>query len=141
MEFQKWGFPGLSCLIAGLKTLEIMKVIHIEELFELLGYRDIESIRKWCVNNDVLITKTGKVEFVYETEFQLVYEKPFIDKLKRKFGAEWEQVYNLYKEGNITALNTLSGSTSKPTLLYRKESDSKNKFLEKLKDYEKKNVA
>ncbi len=74
---------------------------------ELLGYSDLRAVRKWCEQNNVLIIKQGKCEFVIEVNFNEAYEKPFINTLKKKFGDEWETVYRLYKDGNIPALNTL----------------------------------
>ncbi|MGB3948539.1 MAG: hypothetical protein WBM13_11185, partial [Bacteroidia bacterium] len=67
-----------------------MKKISIEELKEKLNYNDLRPIRNWCQKNDVLIIKHGKSEFVFESNFEEAYEKPFINKLKSKFGKEWE---------------------------------------------------
>ena len=50
----------------------------------------------------------GKFEFAIEANFKEVFEKPFIEKLKKKFGKDWESVYNLYSSGNIPALNLLN---------------------------------
>lgn len=118
-----------------------MKIIKIEELYDFLGFSDLRAVRKWCANNEVHVITQGKNEFVFEVDFKLAYELPFINKLKRKFGDDWEQVYNLYNDGNIPELNTLFYSTSKPTPIYKINSETKSKLLSKLKDYEKKNVA
>lgn len=119
-----------------------MEILTIEELLEPLGLTDIRSVRAWCDKNDVLIIKQAKNEFVIESEFILAYERPCINNLKKKFGDDWEQVYKLYKEGNIPALYTLSQSTTTPQLFV-----SSNKkdchFTQKIKEYEnrKKNAA
>lgn len=118
-----------------------MDILSIEELFEPLGLTDIRSVRAWCDKNDVLTIKQAKNEFVIKSDFKLAFELPFINKLKRKFGDDWEQVYNLYKDGNIPALNTLSQSTTTPTPIYKNNSETKIKFINKIKGYEKKNVA
>jgi hypothetical protein len=117
-----------------------MKTIPIENLLELLYYRDIKAVRTWCIDNDVLIIKHGKFEFVFETEFELAYEKPFVDKLKRKYGADWEDVYRLYKDGNIPALNMINSLSSKPMPIYNKN-NKLNQFELKIKEYEKKKNA
>ncbi len=56
-----------------------MKKLAIEELKTWLKYNDLRPIRKWCIKNDVLIIKHGKNEFVFETAFIEVFERPFID--------------------------------------------------------------
>lgn len=120
-----------------------MKVIHIEELLEILGYTDVKAVRNWCSRNDVLIMKPGKIEYVYETEFILAYEMPFINKLKNKFGDDWEQVYNLYKDGNIPALNMLNNSVLTASQLNKTKTTKDCPFTKKIKEYEKnkKNAA
>jgi hypothetical protein len=114
-----------------------MKTIPIENLLEPLCYIDLKAVRNWCADNDVLIIKHGKYEFVFETEFELAYEKPFVDKLKRKFGAEWEDVYRLYKDGNIPALNMINSLSQKKFPIYNKQKNKKNSILKDIEDYEK----
>lgn len=115
----------------------------IEKLLELLDYNDLRSVRKWCIEKNVIIITQGKIEFVFETEFILAYEKPFIEKLKRIYGTGWEKVYYLFKDGNIPALNILSDTTNKPINVYKPKTNNESKFLKKLEEYErkKKNVA
>ncbi|MBV6484356.1 MAG: hypothetical protein KFKLKKLM_00853 [Flavobacteriales bacterium] len=117
-----------------------MKTIPIDELLEYLNYRDLKAVRNWCFDNDVLIIKQGKFEFVIEAEFELVYEKPFVEKLKRKFGAGWEDAYHLFKDGNIPALNMANSNSSKPMPIYNKN-NKPNQFELKIKEYEKKKNA
>jgi hypothetical protein len=120
-----------------------MKTLTLNELLKPLRYTDERAARDWCIQNKVLITKIGKFEVVFEAEFQLEYERPYINKLKNKFGDGWEQVYNLYKDGNIPALYTLSDLTSKSVSIFKSNSNIENKFIKKLEDYElkKKNAA
>lgn len=119
-----------------------MKIIKIEELFQFLGFTDLRAVRKWCSINEVLVVTQGKAEFVFEADFKLAYELPFINKLKRKFGDDWEQVYNLFNDGNIPALNSLSQSTSVPQV-YMRNTRKDCQFTKKIKEYEerKKNAA
>lgn len=86
---------------------EIMKTIEINELLVLLKRSDLRSVRSWCRKHEILIIKHGGIEFVMEAEFKEVFERPFIIKLKNKFGKNWEEVYRLYADGNIPALDTL----------------------------------
>lgn len=114
-----------------------MKKLTIEELLEPLGFSDPRSVRTWCSNNDVLVVNQGKNEFVFEADFKLAYELPLINKLKKKFGHDWEQVYQLYSEGNIPALNILNEAISVPVQLYKKKPMKDCPFTKKIKEYEK----
>ena len=62
-----------------------MKTIKIKNLLEPLNYKGLRAVRSWCTDHDVLIFKQSKNEFVIESEFESVFEKPFVDGLKRKF--------------------------------------------------------
>jgi hypothetical protein len=120
-----------------------MKTLTLTELLEPLRYSDIRTVRDWCIKNKVLVTKIGKCEVVLEIEFKLAYELPYINKLKNKFGDGWEQVYNLYRDGNIPALYMLNDVTSTPVPIYKSTSNKESKFIKKLEEYEqrKKNAA
>lgn len=104
-----------------------------------LNLIDVRSIKKWCHRHDVLIIDN---EFVIESEFREVRERPFINKLKSKFGKEWESVYRLYADGNIPALNDINTISINPLPIY-KGTNPENKFLKKVIEYErkKKNAA
>ena len=118
-----------------------MKTLEIEELKEKLNYSDLRPIRNWCQTNDVLIIKHGKLEFVFEVNFKEAYEKPFINKLKSKFGDEWESVYRLYSEGNVPALNMLQHATSSNHKVYRPENNIIQQYLTKYQSHGKKKAA
>jgi hypothetical protein len=112
--------------------IDKMKNISLDEILKQLNYSDLRSGRRWCRDNDVLLMKQGKQEFALETNFQEAFERPFITKLKRQHGDEWKMVYNLYKEGNIPALNTLQKATSLGQKAYRPKNRKTNLFKEKL---------
>ena len=79
----------------------------MNDLLIELNYTDVRAVRIWCRKNNILLNKDGKAEYVFESTFKEVTERPFIQKLKAEFGNEWESAYNLYASGNIAALNTL----------------------------------
>lgn len=120
-----------------------MKTIAIEKLNDYLNYSDLRAVRNWCSKNDVLIIRQGKCEFVIESNFKEAYELPFISKLKKKFGKDWESVYLLYFEGNIPALHLINQLSSSQMPVYKKYKPEENEFVIKLKEYErkKKNAA
>ena len=106
-----------------------------------LNYIDIRAVRGWCNKNGVTILKQGKNEFVFESNFKEAFEKPFIEKLKARFGGDWEQVYKLYKDDNIPALNALSGLTSVPTGFYKSQNNLIKQYQTKFQNYAKSKAA
>ena len=118
-----------------------MKKIDIEELKEMLYYDDLRAVRSWCEKNDVLIIKQGKAEFVIESNFEEVYEKPFINKLKNKFGKDWEAVYRLYKDGNVPALNVLQEANPKNHQTYQPKNNIIQNYLSKYQSHGKKKLS
>lgn len=102
-----------------------MNTITLPDLQDFLGYSDLRAIRNWCHKNNVLVIKQGKNEFVFETDFKEKFERPFINKLKKEFGDDWESVYRLYSEGNIPALNMLH---SVPDVLTKGFKQQKNSY-------------
>lgn len=118
-----------------------MKTIPLRELLKHLEYSDLRAVRTWCSKNNVFITKQGKNEFVFETNFKEVFELPFINKLKSKFGDEWESVYRLYSEGNVPALNMLQHATSSNHKIYKPENSIIQQYLTKYQSHGKKKAA
>lgn len=113
-----------------------MKTIILEELLEHFGFVDVRAVKAWCEKNDVLVVKQGKIEFVYEMDFQMVYELPFINKLKKKFGDEWERVYRLYKDGNVPALVNINDLSKNSLPIYNNKSKKDSFYYEILKKHE-----
>jgi hypothetical protein len=110
-----------------------MNVILIEDLKLFLNRISIRAIRNWCLKNDVLIMHKGtKAECVSEMEFEMAFNKPLIDKLKKKFGKGWESVYKLHKSGSIEALAELNNAAT--TSKYFISPKNKNKILSELQD-------
>jgi hypothetical protein len=118
-----------------------MKTIEIEQIRKMLQYSDLRGVRTWCEKNDVLIVKQGKMEFVFEPNFAEAYEKPLINKLKAKFGKDWESVYLLYKDGNVPALITLQDVPEVKYKAYKSENKVFNKYNEKYKSLAKRSAA
>lgn len=118
-----------------------MKQILLKDLMNVLNYIDVRAVRGWCNRNGVTILKQGKNEFVFESNFKEAFEKPFIENLKRKFEKDWEQVYRLYENNNIPALNALSGLTSVPAGIYKSKSEVIKQYQSKFQEYAKTKAA
>ena len=109
-----------------------MNNIVLNEIMKTLNYTDQRSARRWCRENSVTLIKQGKTEFAIESNFQEAIERPFIAKLKKQHGDSWKMVYNLYKEGNIPALDTLQKATSVGHKVFKPIRKKENLFTEKL---------
>ncbi len=115
----------------------IMNKIYMNELIIELNYSDTRSVRNWCKKNNVIIVKAGKSEFIYESAFKEVTERPFIEKLKREFGNEWESAYNVYASGNIAALTTLQRIQGLQYKTYIPKNSIQNKYKNQFNEYAK----
>ena len=118
-----------------------MEKLSLNEILDDLGYIDIRSARNWCKKNNVLVIRQGKNEFVIEANFKEVFEKPFIDKLIRKFGKNWESVYQLYANRNIPELNAINEMPSVTYKAYKPKNEIVSKYLNKYDSNEKTKVA
>jgi hypothetical protein len=109
-----------------------MKSIVLNEIMKTLNYTDQRSARRWCRGNSVTLIKQGKTEFAIESNFREAIERPFIAKLKKLHGDGWEMVYNLYKDGNIPALDTLQKAVSVGHKVFKPIKKKENLFTKKL---------
>ncbi len=112
-----------------------MKIISIRDMLNMLEIKDLRTARKWCERNGVKLIKQGKLEFAFEINFKEVFEKPFINNLKLKFGKDWESAYRLYSEGNIPALNILQSNEYVTKKAYKPEAKLVQDYLLKFKEH------
>lgn len=61
----------------------------------LLSVKSSETVRKWCLDNDVTIYSEHNRRFMCRIEFMTALEKPFIESLKMKYGDEWRKAYQV----------------------------------------------
>lgn len=81
--------------------LQLLRRKYLSELSPLINKKDVRSIRKWCVKNQIPIYRDSSGEFVNEKEFELIYNLPIISRLKDQFGDCWQNYYNLYQTGQL----------------------------------------
>jgi hypothetical protein len=118
-----------------------MNKIYMSELIQELGYSDDRPVRTWCQKNNILLIKTGKKEFVFESAFKEAQERPFVEKLKSEFGDDWESAYNVYASGNIAALITLQRISEVRYKTYIPKNSVKNKYKNQFDQYAKSKKA
>ena len=112
-----------------------MGKLNLKDLMQELNYKDLRAVRNWCKKNGILIIIAGKAEYVIEANYKQVIEKPFIEKLKSEFGAEWESVYQLYSSGNIAALSTLQELPDSNFKTYKPKDPIAKKYQNQLAHY------
>jgi hypothetical protein len=81
--------------------LKLMNRIYLSNLSGLINRQDKRSVRKWCANSHLQIYRNSSGEFVNENEFEVVYNLPFINKLKAEYGDSWIEYYEAYKKGEL----------------------------------------
>lgn len=79
----------------------LLNRIYLSNLSSLINRRDKRSIRKWCEKSHLKVYKDCSGEFVLETEFEFIYNKPLIDNLKKKYGENWLEYFNTYTKGEL----------------------------------------
>jgi hypothetical protein len=75
--------------------------IYINDLLSLINKKDIRSVNSWCEKNNVDIYRDSSGKFVIEAEFNYAYNQPIIIKYKKKYGKNWERMYELCIENKL----------------------------------------
>lgn len=70
-----------------------------------INKKDIRSVATWCNKNNVEIFQDSSGKFVIEAEFEHAYNRPIIERYKKKYGKDWVQVYELAKENKLYLAN------------------------------------
>jgi predicted transcriptional regulator len=75
--------------------------IYTNDMLNKINKKDIRSVISWCKKNAVEIYSDSSGKFVTQAEFELAYNRPIIDRYKKKYGDQWVEIYNLAKENNL----------------------------------------
>lgn len=78
------------------------------DLASLIKRKDKRTIKKWCIKTHLPIYKNSSGEFVNEDEFELAYNLPLIKELKAKYGENWVEYYETYKDGGLYKIMNLN---------------------------------
>lgn len=92
----------------------------------LLNYRDVDSVKKWCVNNNIPVFKDvtqRSKQYISLAKFEEIYNKDQVIELKKIYPKNWEDWVELYNRGNfIDQVNAKSSFFKKNTeKTYRKK--------------------
>ena len=89
--------------------------LYLSHIPKLINRKDIRSARKWCSKNSLKIYKDCSGEFVYQTDFDLAYDMPLINDLRKKYQENWTVCYALYKSGKAYESLDFSRLAPQPT--------------------------
>ena len=117
-----------------------MERLTLTQIAVLLGYKDLRSVRKWCLNNNVAVLSDNgkKIKYVMQTEFEAVRLKPFTKYLKERYGKDWLTMFYAYLNKNVAEIINFNESRSKKCTngerkVSNHQGNHEKKFLEDLK--------
>lgn len=70
----------------------------LKEISKILGFKDIRTVRKWCIKNEVQILNDpgNRWNYVITAEFEAARYRQMIHYLKRKYGNKWTDAFKAY---------------------------------------------
>ena len=107
-------------------------LLELNVVKEILVYKDLRSVIKWCKKNDVFILHQGNGQFVNEYEFTLSLYKPFIQALKLKH-SNWEDIFVNYVNGDLNQLLSVGGNKKLLSSHYKPKTSKAISFLNNIK--------
>lgn len=67
--------------------------LTLDEVGVMVKIRDVESIKRWLMKNNIQIHKFSRINYVYKIDVDCVIAKPFVLGLKLKYPNNWEQMF------------------------------------------------
>jgi hypothetical protein len=91
--------------------IKLLNRKYLLDLACLINRKDKRTIKNWCIKSHLPIYRNSSGEFVNEDEFELAYNLPLIMKLKAKYGENWVEYYESYKNGDLYKILNLNTNT------------------------------
>lgn len=101
---------------------------YLSELCPLINKKDIRSVRKWCKKNHLHIYKDSSGDFVNENEFEIAYNLPIIVNLKKTYGDNWQEYYEIYQNKELHKVVHIKSPLKKSS--YKPKGTIASKFFE-----------
>ena len=60
-----------------------------------LNYKDELATRRWLKKNGIQKHRLAKENFVYQIEFDLVFDRPYVTSLRIKHPQKWKEMYRV----------------------------------------------
>jgi hypothetical protein len=113
--------------------------LYIKEAGQLLAIKSSNAIEKWCEANGIKIYIERGRKFLCRIEFLSAVERPFIQSLKKTYGAKWKEVYHIMETNDTTELVDYKDvKTESPvctpviTTRYKPRSPSARRFMQEI---------
>lgn len=70
----------------------------LKEISRILGFKDVRTVRKWCIKNEVQILNDpgNRGKYVITAEFEAARYRQMIHYLKGKHGKKWRDALTAY---------------------------------------------
>ena len=113
--------------------------IYMNEAGQHLAIKSSKALIKWCDANSIKVYIERGRKFLCRIEFLSAVEKPFIQSLKRQYGANWKEVYEIMESNDTASLvdyqdnnSDSTASKSKYAPVYKPKSPTAKSFLAKI---------
>ena len=70
-----------------------LDTLTLPQVAEKINVKDIETAKKWLVEQGIKIHKFTKTPFVYQIEVDSQIDKPFVQQLRNKYPDKWKERY------------------------------------------------
>lgn len=112
--------------------MSLIQRMFLSEIAEqnLLNRKDVRSIRSWCKQKHLTVYKDTCGDYVIKSEFEFVYNLPAIANLKAQYGADWENYYPHYQNGEIHKIVEMV-NPSNPVTRYVPQGRTANSYKNK----------
>lgn len=75
--------------------------LTLRQVAKELKYKDDLATRRWLKKNGIQIHRLAKENFVYQIEFDLVFERLYVNGLRIKHPQKWKEIYRLTCKDDI----------------------------------------
>ena len=75
--------------------------LTLRQVAKELKYKDDLATRRWLKKNGIQIHRLAKENFVYQIEFDLVFDRPYVNSLRNQYPQKWKEIYRLACKDDI----------------------------------------
>ena len=76
--------------------------LTMEQVKAKLHLETSEAAARWCISHGIMLRKEGKLNVVDRYDFEIVFQKPLIDMLKKRYGNKWQKYYQAYNSEDVS---------------------------------------
>jgi hypothetical protein len=112
-----------------------LQTLTLHEAGNRINTKDLESIKRWLLKNNICIYKLTKQNCVYEIDVDCAIDKIRVRDLRNQYPNDWEKLYKKIARDNSVyemVVYSLGGEvSSKPTTTVKPESKYENELIKK----------